>query len=61
MRLLHLFQPFEHHLLGIAPDCMHWHWQDPRDQGYLRNWPLGLDLQIIARTIRLVFFDRTVY
>ena len=29
--------------------------------GYLRNWSLGLDLQIIVRTIRLVFFDRHAY
>jgi putative colanic acid biosynthesis UDP-glucose lipid carrier transferase len=28
---------------------------------YLRNWSLGLDLQIIARTIKLVFFDRIAY
>jgi putative colanic acid biosynthesis UDP-glucose lipid carrier transferase len=31
------------------------------DLEYLRNWSLGLDLQIIARTIRLVFFDRNAY
>jgi putative colanic acid biosysnthesis UDP-glucose lipid carrier transferase len=31
------------------------------DLEYLRNWSLGLDLQIIARTIRLVFFDRHAY
>ena len=31
------------------------------DLEYLRNWSLGLDLQIIARTIKLVFFDRTAY
>lgn len=28
------------------------------DLEYLRNWSLGLDLQIIVRTMRLVFFDR---
>ncbi len=31
------------------------------DLEYLRNWTLGLDLQIIARTIKLVFFDRNAY
>ena len=31
------------------------------DLEYLRNWSLGLDLQIIVRTIRLVFFDRQAY
>jgi putative colanic acid biosynthesis UDP-glucose lipid carrier transferase len=31
------------------------------DLEYLRNWSLGLDLQIILRTIRLVFFDRHAY
>ncbi len=31
------------------------------DLEYLRNWSLGLDLQIIARTIRLVIFDRHAY
>jgi putative colanic acid biosynthesis UDP-glucose lipid carrier transferase len=31
------------------------------DLEYLRNWSLGLDLQIIVRTIRLVFFDRNAY
>ena len=31
------------------------------DLEYLRNWTLGLDLQIIARTVRLVFFDRKAY
>ena len=31
------------------------------DLEYLRNWSLGLDLQIIASTIRLVFFDRNAY
>ena len=31
------------------------------DLEYLRNWSLGLDLQIIARTIKLVFFDRSAY
>jgi putative colanic acid biosynthesis UDP-glucose lipid carrier transferase len=31
------------------------------DLEYLRNWSLGLDLQIIARTIRVAFFDRNAY
>ena len=31
------------------------------DLEYLRNWSLLLDLQIIARTIKLVFFDRNAY
>jgi putative colanic acid biosynthesis UDP-glucose lipid carrier transferase len=31
------------------------------DLEYLRNWSLGLDLQIIARTIKLVLFDRKAY
>lgn len=31
------------------------------DLEYLRNWSLGLDLQIIARTVGLVFFDRHAY
>ena len=31
------------------------------DLEYLRNWTLGLDLQIIARTIKLVFFDRNAF
>lgn len=31
------------------------------DLEYLRNWSLGLDLQIILRTIRLVAFDRHAY
>ena len=31
------------------------------DLEYLRNWSLALDLQIIVRTIRLVFFDRKAY
>jgi putative colanic acid biosysnthesis UDP-glucose lipid carrier transferase len=31
------------------------------DLEYLRNWTLGLDLQIIARTVKLVFFDRHAY
>ncbi|MFM2329465.1 MAG: hypothetical protein RLZZ494_1568, partial [Pseudomonadota bacterium] len=31
------------------------------DLEYLRNWSLGLDLLIIARTIKLVFRDQTAY
>ncbi|MFG6448277.1 undecaprenyl-phosphate glucose phosphotransferase [Roseateles sp. BYS180W] len=31
------------------------------DLEYLRNWSLGLDLQIIMRTIRLMVFDRHAY
>ncbi len=31
------------------------------DLEYLRNWSLGLDLQIIARTVRLVVLDRNAY
>ena len=31
------------------------------DLEYLRNWSLRLDLQIIARTAKLVFFDRRAY
>jgi putative colanic acid biosynthesis UDP-glucose lipid carrier transferase len=31
------------------------------DLEYLRNWSLGLDLQIIVRTIRVVLFDRSAY
>jgi len=31
------------------------------DLEYLRNWSLGLDLQIIVRTIRVVFADRNAY
>jgi putative colanic acid biosynthesis UDP-glucose lipid carrier transferase len=31
------------------------------DLEYLRNWTLRLDLQIIARTIKVVFFDRNAY
>jgi putative colanic acid biosynthesis UDP-glucose lipid carrier transferase len=31
------------------------------DLEYLRNWSLGLDLQIIARTARLMLFDRNAY
>jgi putative colanic acid biosynthesis UDP-glucose lipid carrier transferase len=31
------------------------------DLEYLRNWSLGLDLQIIVRTLRVIFFDRNAY
>ncbi len=31
------------------------------DLAYLRNWSLWLDLKIVLRTIRLVFFDRNAY
>ena len=31
------------------------------DLEYLRNWTLGLDLLIIVRTVKLVFFDRGAY
>jgi putative colanic acid biosysnthesis UDP-glucose lipid carrier transferase len=31
------------------------------DLEYLRNWSLGLDLQIILRTVRLMVFDRNAY
>jgi putative colanic acid biosynthesis UDP-glucose lipid carrier transferase len=31
------------------------------DIDYLRNWSLALDLRIIARTLRLVIFDRQAY
>ena len=31
------------------------------DLEYLRNWSIGLDLRIIASTVRLVFFDRHAY
>jgi len=31
------------------------------DLEYLRNWSLGLDLQIIVRTARLMLFDRHAY
>jgi putative colanic acid biosynthesis UDP-glucose lipid carrier transferase len=31
------------------------------DLEYLRNWSLGLDLKIIAGTIRLLFFDKHAY
>ena len=31
------------------------------DLEYLRNWSLGMDLQIIARTVKVVFFDRNAY
>jgi putative colanic acid biosynthesis UDP-glucose lipid carrier transferase len=31
------------------------------DLEYLRNWSLGLDLQIIVRTVRVMFFDRNAY
>lgn len=31
------------------------------DLEYLRNWSLGFDLRIIARTLKLVLFDRNAY
>ena len=31
------------------------------DLEYLRNWSLGLDMKIIARTVRVAFFDRHAY
>lgn len=31
------------------------------DLEYLRNWSLGLDLRIIVRTAKLMFFDRNAY
>jgi putative colanic acid biosysnthesis UDP-glucose lipid carrier transferase len=31
------------------------------DLEYLRNWSLGLDLQIIARTVKVLFTDRNAY
>lgn len=31
------------------------------DLEYLRNWSLGLDLRIMARTVRQMFFDRSAY
>ena len=31
------------------------------DLQYLHHWSLGLDLQIIARTVRLVLADRHAY
>ena len=31
------------------------------DLEYLRNWSLGLDLKIIVRTVRVLFFDRNAY
>lgn len=31
------------------------------DLEYLRNWSLALDLKIIARTVRVVLFDRNAY
>ena len=31
------------------------------DLEYLRNWSLGLDLQIIVRTVRVAFFERNAY
>src|SRR6185312_4412185 len=31
------------------------------DLEYLRHWTLGLDLLIIAKTVKLVFLDRSAY
>jgi putative colanic acid biosysnthesis UDP-glucose lipid carrier transferase len=31
------------------------------DIAYLRTWSIGMDLRIIARTIKLVFFDRNAF
>jgi putative colanic acid biosynthesis UDP-glucose lipid carrier transferase len=31
------------------------------DLAYVRNWSVWLDLRIIARTVRLLFFDRNAY
>jgi putative colanic acid biosynthesis UDP-glucose lipid carrier transferase len=31
------------------------------DLEYLRNWSLGFDLRIIARTLKLVLFDRNAF
>jgi putative colanic acid biosynthesis UDP-glucose lipid carrier transferase len=31
------------------------------DLQYLRNWSLGLDLQIIVRTLRVILLDRNAY
>jgi len=31
------------------------------DLEYLRNWSLGLDLLIIFRTAKMMFFDRNAY
>lgn len=31
------------------------------DLEYLRNWTLRLDLQIIARSVRFLFFDKKAY
>ena len=31
------------------------------DLEYLRNWSLALDLKIIARTVRVLLFDRNAY
>jgi putative colanic acid biosysnthesis UDP-glucose lipid carrier transferase len=31
------------------------------DIEYLRNWSVGMDLRIIARTVRMMLFDRNAY